>query len=308
LERLCTYALVGALSPTLSRAPYACSDATSTGLCSSGNEKQFSEKCASPFRNSDAEIVRMRGERAYACRCVLGCVRGRGACAFSVCVCVRVRECVRVRIPYATPEGVPDTLIARAGEDRKDQNLLTATGSWFRSVGETPSVRFRSIAITLDQVCSLFIAPVRIACPHFRVGARIFLFAEPGHKTTRARACVLGHRSTQWRARVLALRELTRPRSHRGALAHRGNVTMGALAAGQYGADDGARGLRKKSEPGPVRHHCRAGPAAKAWTHRRRQRSGCSARNLTGKAGLPHFHARAHLPILAMPASPPGPP
>jgi hypothetical protein len=166
LEPLCTYALVGALSPTLSRAPYACSDATSTGLCSSGHEKQFSEKCASPFRNSDAEIVRMRGERAFACRCVLGCVRGRGACAFSVCVCVRVRECVRVRIPYATPEGVPDTLIARAGEDRKDQNLLTATGSWFRSVGETPSVRFRSIAITLDQVCSLFIAPVRIACPH----------------------------------------------------------------------------------------------------------------------------------------------
>ena len=115
-DRPCTYALVDAFSQTLGRGPYACSDATSTGLCSSGHETQFSEKCAISFRNSDTEFVRMRGEHAYACRCVLGCVRGRGACACSVCVCVCVRECVRVRIPYATPEGVPATLIARECE------------------------------------------------------------------------------------------------------------------------------------------------------------------------------------------------
>ncbi len=66
---------------------------------------------------------------------------------------------------------------------------------------------------------------------------------------------MLGHRSVQWRARVLAMWELTRPQTHRGALAHRGNVTMGALAVRHHGADDGARGLRKQSEPGRVRHH-----------------------------------------------------
>ncbi len=91
--------------------------------------------------------------RADVCLGVCVCV-GRVRVLF---VCVRLRESVSVRIPYATPKAVPATLIAResleccpvrAGEDRKDQNLLTATGSWLRSVGETPSVRFRSIAIT----------------------------------------------------------------------------------------------------------------------------------------------------------------
>lgn len=102
--------------------------------------------------------------------CAGVCAWAWGVCVFCLCVrvCARVRACAYSVCHARGGASHINRPRVRAGEDRKDQNLLTATGSLFRSVDETPSVsvRFRSIAITLDQACSLFIALVRIACPH----------------------------------------------------------------------------------------------------------------------------------------------